>query len=149
MYLILVMHIIFLSEKAHPKSFGSVMARLLNEDKDVARVLDTISHVAEHGGHPSPPYALPLRNADGNLNEIRCTLNQDELMRVYYFVDREEVKMVLMNATIKPNGITHPAKYQGKAGKKLSKEIQNDIQEAINIKAKYLTSPNDYEPLCF
>ena len=137
------MQIFYLSCNAHPQSFGSFIKRL----KDAGRANDLeshaskIYHIANIGGIPQPPYAKPLREVDGNLNEIRSTISQKEELRIYYFVDQARARMVLLNITIKPSH------YDGTKKKKVEKEIQKDIQEALKIKANYLTSQNDYEKL--
>lgn len=143
------MKVYFLSAAAHPYSFGSVMQNFLDEEKtdELSQLLAKVTHIAQHGGHPSPPIAKPLREVAGDLNEIRHKLDQNRLLRVYYFVDRENKRMILLNSTIKPDGSKLASHYTGKAGKKLQAEIEKDIQEALHIKQTYSLSSHSYELL--
>ncbi len=137
------MDVYCLTAGAHPKSFGSFIRGLQDKGKEqkLAPHMAKILHLAQHGGHPMPPHAKPLRHVDGELNEICSKLNEKELLRIYYFVDREKQKMVLMNISIKPD------LYEGTLKKRVEKELQADIEEALHIKSKYSTSPNDYEQI--
>jgi len=140
------MEILFLSESAHPESFGSVISKIIadNEANVLVTIMTRLSNIAQNGGHPKPPYAKTLTHTNGAMNEICCKRNNNELLRIYYFVDREKQKMVLLNTTIKPDGRKFASHYDGK---KIEKEIREDIQEALSLKEKYYLSQNDYEPL--
>lgn len=143
------MQILLLKETAHPESFALIIQTLLNA-KDIDRlsgIMARIKHIAGLGGHPAPPYAKPLQGSGKDLNEIRCIYDEENLLRIYYFVDRENQKMVLMNAIIKPDGEKNASRYDGGRGKKLEKDIQKSIQTAQELKIKYTLSPDDYEQL--
>lgn len=132
-----------LSASAHPDSFGSFIKRFRDEGREVElrSLYDIISHLVRIDGRPEPPYAKPLRDVDRELNEICSKLNEKELLRIYYFVDRDAKKMVLLNFTIKPR------LYEGKLKKRVEKEIHQDIAEALLLKSKYSISPHDYEKI--
>ena len=137
------MQVYYLSSHAHPESFGSFIKKFCDEgtQDELAPHIAKISHIADRGGHPQPPYAKPLREVDGGLNEICSKLNEKEHLRIYYFVKRETKRMILLNITIKPT------LYEGGTRKRVEKEIQESIEEALRIKEQYITSQNDYEKL--
>lgn len=114
------MQVYFLSESAHLQSFGTIMRQLLNaeEEDEITNIILRIKHISDSGGTPSPPTAKPLKNVDGELNEIRCKYKEDQVIRIYYFVDRDKKRMVLLNATIKPDGSKKASSYEGKSAKK-------------------------------
>lgn len=140
------MHISFLSSSAHLASFGNLMQGLLDDGEEdlLFRVLENIKHIASNGGHPQPPVAKPLRGHK-DLCEIRTTFGREELLRVYYFVDRTDNKIVLLNAITKPDGDRFPSKYEGNAGKKLHKKLQESIDIAVGLQATYHSSKESYE----
>lgn len=143
------MQIFLLRESAHPESFANIMQALM-DTKDIdrlARVMAILRHLAGQGGHPAPPYAKPLHSVAGGLSEIRCIYDKENLLRIYYFVDRENKRMVLMNAIIKPDGEKRASRYDGGGRKRLEREIQKSIQLALEFKTKYILSQDDYEQL--
>ena len=145
------MKVIFLSDTAHPNSTGSIFKQLIENGhkNELASIIAKISHIAGLNGHPAKPYASPIRNAHGKLNEIRCKYIEHNLIRIYYFVDRSKNKMVLLNTTIKPDGSNNAAKYEGNSKKIIDRKIENDIQLAITLKTQYPISLKNYDPLNF
>jgi len=121
------------------------MEKLLVDDEDLLNmILQRIRHIADYGGNPTPPIAKPLRG-DIGLCEIRTSLSRDELLRICYFVDRERKRMVLLNWFSKPDGGQHSNKYEGNAGRKTHKEVQEAIDIAVSLKAEYAEKLSHYE----
>jgi hypothetical protein len=139
----ILMRIFYLSHNAHPKSFGGLMRKLQDEGEydELSKHVVKICHIAHNNGTPLPPYAKPLRDVDAELNEIRSQYKNNELLRIYYFVDKQNEKMILLNITIKPS------LYEKHMAKKVNREIQEDINEAITLKEKYSISHSDYVQL--
>lgn len=142
------MQVYFLSPSAHPSSFGTIVEHLLNQENHdmLTRIIQNIEHIAGLGGHPQPPAAKPLRHVDSELCEIRAPYGKEELLRIYYFVDRKTERLVLLNCISKPDGRNLPSKYQGNAGKKLERELQESVALAVRLKAEYSPTNLAYEP---
>ena len=127
---------------------GVALSELLDNNPDMlTRVLVTIRHVATTKGHPQPPHAKPLRDANPNLCEIRTKYDRENLLRIYYFVDKENDNLILLNYIIKPDGRQNASHYEGKAGKKLKREIATSIEIAIELQTAYHHNHPHYEPL--
>ncbi len=143
------MQVYFLSPSAHPSSFGKIVEQLLDQEKYdlLTRIIQNIEHIAGVGGHPQPPTAKPLKHVDNELCEIRTAYGRDELLRIYYFVDHKTERLILLNCITKPDGRDFPSKYQGTAGKRLQRELQESIAIAVKIKTEYSPTHPDYEPL--
>jgi hypothetical protein len=142
--------IFFLSALASKESSGAILKELLKRKDDTVliRTLTDISHIANSGGVPRPPRAKLLRGiGDNELCEIRTKYDRDNLLRIYYFVDKERSNLILLNAIIKPDGGQSSSHYEGGAGRRLRKDINNSVQLAIELKELYSASNNDYEPL--
>ena len=136
------MNVVILSKSNHKECFSALLEKILLEPQNnreiLTRIIDVIDHISKQGGHPSPPQAKPLREVDGELCEIRIKWNKNnELLRIYYFVDKEKNTMNLLNAIIKPE------KYEKKIQKKVEKMITGSIQLAIELKKSL---PQSYEP---
>jgi len=139
--------VLFLSSISHDQSFGKVLEDLLaNDDIDtLAYIHERIKHTADLGGHPQPPTAKALRKVDDKLCEIRSKYGKEDLLRIYYFVDREANSLILLNTVIKPDGQRKQGRYDGKSGKRIEKDIQESIRLALKLKTNYLTSKYDYQ----
>jgi hypothetical protein len=144
-----IMKVRYLKIEAHSQSTGKVLDDLLNSDHDkLAHLLTIIKNIADRGGHPQPPLAKPLNGVNDHLRgEIRLKLSAENLLRIYYFVSPEENAMILLNAIIKPDGHNLPARYQGNAGHRLKRELDESIQLAIRLKIDYHLSKNNYDSL--
>ena len=140
------MDVFLLPTSAHPAAFQSVLSELLaaKDEETLARITVKIRHVAGSGGHPQAPYSRRLQGVD--LCEIRSKYHHEELIRIYYYVDRTIGKMLLLNYIIKPDGSNNPNKYEGKAGKRIEKEIQESIDLAVQLQALYPPTHPVYEP---
>jgi hypothetical protein len=131
-------------------STASILNFLQENDKEIlSRTLEIINHIHDRWWHPQPPYAKPLRENTVDLCEIRSKFNRDELLRIYYFVHREnwENRLVLLNAIIKPDWDKYPAYYEGTKGKRLKKEIEQSIELALELQKDYLSQLSYYEYL--
>ena len=142
------MYVYFLSPSPHPSSFGKIVEHLLDQENHdmLTRIIQNIEHIAGLGGHPQPPTAKPLRHVDDALCEIRTPYGREELLRIYYFVDRKTERMVLLNCITKPDGRNFSSKYQGNAGKKLERELQESIALAVTLKVGYSSTNPAYDP---
>lgn len=143
------MYVYFLSPSAHPSSFGKIVEDLLDQESHdmLTRIIQNIEHIASLGGHPQPPTAKPLRHVDNDLCEIRTQYGKDELLRIYYFVDQKTKRLVLLNCITKPDGRKFSSKYQGNAGKKIERDLQESVALAVKLKAEYTPTNPEYEPL--
>ena len=143
------MRVMKLKATAHPQSTGKVLDDLLSSDpEELPYVYSIVKHIADSGGHPQPPHAKRLSHiGDTNLCELRPNINRERLLRIYYFVSPEEGAMILLNAIIKPDGHDLPARYEGKSGHRLTRDINESIQLALSLKKEYPLSKNNYEPL--
>ena len=132
-----------------PESFGSFLSLVIDEKdmENLAKIFEQIQHTADQGGHPTPPQSRALREVGIDLCEIRIHYKKSELLRIYYFVDREGKAIVLLNILIKPDGTKRASQYEGKARKKVDKEIQKSIQIAIDMYKEYPSKKTNYEPL--
>lgn len=140
------MHVYLLPSSAHPSIFcNEVLENFANDEDILARVVSTISHVADHGGHPDGTFAKKLKGVD--MCEVRCKCHYEELLRIYYYVDKVAGKMLLLNYILKPDGSNSSSMYEGKALKKLEKEIQESIQVALDLRNEYPSHHPHYEPL--
>ena len=141
------MYVFLLPSSAHPAAFKNVLEELLNaEDEDtLARIITTIQHVADYGGHPHEPSSRRLKGVD--MCEIRSKYHREELIRIYYYADKDAGKMLLLNCIIKPDGSNSASMYEGKSGKKIEKEIQASIALAVALRVQYPSTHSDYEPL--
>lgn len=141
------MNVFCLQSSAHPKAFVGLLAELMAEgDEDtLAKILTTISHVASVGGHPQEPTARRLSGVD--MCEIRSKYRRGELIRIYYFVDKDRNIMLLLNSIIKPDGSNNPSQYEGKAGKRLEKDLQQSIALALQLKESFPSSSPHYDSL--
>lgn len=118
-----------------------------NDDEMLSRTLEIIRHIHDSWWHPSMPYARPLHSSGVGLCEIRSKYNRDELLRIYYFVHRDnwETRLVLLNAIIKPDWEKYPAYYEGTKWKRLKKEIETSIEIALELQKNYLSQLSFYE----
>ena len=141
------MKVLFLASTFHDQSFGKVLEDLLalGDEETVAHIDERISYIASRNGHPQPPIAKPLRDVDDELCEIRTKYGKEDLLRVYYFVDKETDSLVLLNAIIKPDGYKKQSHYEGRAGRKLERDIEESIQLAMKFKTDYIISKHDYQ----
>ncbi len=141
------MNVFCLQASAHPKAFARLLAELAQqEDEDtLAKILTTIAHVARVGGHPQEPAARRLSGVD--MCEIRSKYRRGELIRIYYFVDKKSDKMLLLNSIIKPDGSHKPSRYEGNAGKRLEKDLQESIALALQLKELFPSSSPQYDSL--
>ncbi len=140
------MNVFLLPCSAHPAAFKSVLDSLVdNEDEDtLARIITTIKHVADYGGHPHEPASRRLKGVD--MCEIRSKYHHEELIRIYYYTDKNAGKMFLLNCIIKPDGSNNASMYEGKSGKKIEKELQESIIIAVTLKTEYPSNHSSYEP---
>lgn len=141
------MDVLCLPSSAHISAFLNVIEKLAaeNDEDTLARIITTIEHVASVGGHPQEPTSRRLKGVD--VCEIRSKYHRGELIRIYYYTDKEQDKMLLLNYIIKPDGSNNSAKYEGKEGKRIEKEIQESIELATSMKEQYPASHSDYVPL--
>jgi hypothetical protein len=141
------MNVFCLQSSAHPEAFAGLLERLIAEENEdtLARILTTIAHVANIGGHPQEPAARRLSGMD--MCEIRSKYRRGELIRIYYFVDKEKDRMLLLNSIVKPDGSSNPSHYEGNAGKRLTKELQKSITIALRLKDLFPPSSPHYDPL--
>ena len=118
-----------------------------NDTEMLSRTIEIINHIHDRWWHPTMPYAKPLYWNDVGLCEIRSKYNREELLRIYYFVHREpwETRLVLLNATIKPDWEKYPAYYEGTKWKRLRKEIETSIEIALKLQKNYLSQLSLYE----
>jgi len=139
--------VLFLSSAFHDQSFGRVLEDLLeNDDTDtLACIYERIKHIVGLRGHPQPPAAKPLREVGEGLCEIRSKHGKEDLLRIYYFVDKETDSLILLNVIIKPDGHKKQGRYDGKSGKKIERTIKESVELALKLKTNYLTSKHDYQ----
>ncbi|PCI25110.1 hypothetical protein COB57_02745 [Candidatus Peregrinibacteria bacterium] len=120
----------------NPRSIGYLLNQLIDKDeKTLISILTTIRHISEQGGFPIPPHAKPLKEVNNEICEMRIKYDLNNLLRIYYFVNKEEKVMLLLNFIIKPDGRKFPADYEGKKGKKLLKEIGASVEYALELKS--------------
>jgi hypothetical protein len=91
--------------------------------------------------HVEEPILIRFR-----ISHVPHYTTREELLRIYYFVDRKTERMVLLNCITKPDGHNFSSKYQGNAGKKLERELQESIALAVTLKAEYSSTNPAYEP---
>jgi len=141
------MNVFCLQSSAHPEAFAALLTELMaEEDEDtLAKILTTIDHVASVGGHPQEPTARRLSGVD--MCEIRSKCRRGALIRIYYFVDKDRNMMLLLNSIMKPDGSNNPSQYEGKAGKRLEKDLQQSIALALHLKELFPSSSHQYDPL--
>jgi len=141
------MDVFCLPSSAHPDAFAVLLEELMAEaDEDtLAKILTTIDHVASVGGHPQEPTARRLSGID--MCEIRSKYRRGELIRIYYFVDKDRNRMLLLNSIIKPDGSNNPSSYEGKAGKRLKKDLQQSIALALQLKELFPSLSPHYDSL--
>jgi hypothetical protein len=139
--------VLFLASTFHDQSFGKVLEDILalGDEEIIACIDEHIGYITDRNGHPQPPIAKPLRDVDGELCEIRTKYGKEDLLRIYYFVDKETDSLILLNAIIKPDGRKMQSHYEGKVGRKLERDIEESIQLALKFKTDYLISKNDYQ----
>ncbi len=141
------MNVFFLPVSAHPSAFSNIIKELLEqEDEDtLARILTTIAHAASIGGHPQEPTSRRLKGVD--MCEIRSKCRHGELIRIYYFTDKDSQRMFLLNYIIKPDGSNNPSLYEGNAGKRLERDLQQSIDLALRLKMSFPSFSTLYELL--
>lgn len=141
------MQVYLLPTSAHTCAFHGVVEELLsqNDESTLAQIFATIKHVAANGGHPQEPTSRRLRGID--MCEIKSKYHHQELIRIYYFADKEAQKLLLLNYIIKPDGSNRQSSYQGNAGKKLDRKIEESIQLAVVLKTQYPSHHSAYELL--
>lgn len=141
------MNVCCLQASTHPEAFAGLLAELIaEEDEDtLAKILTTIDHVASVGGHPQEPTARRLSSVD--ICEIRSKYRRGELIRIYYFVDKDRSMMFLLNSIVKPDGSNHPSRYEGNTGKRLNQDLQQSIALALQLKERFPPFSLRYDPL--
>lgn len=122
-----------------PSCFGRVFGSLVIEDdrKILIQLEDTLDWLILMKGDPGMPYVLRLRDVNGELCEIRRKFRRDQLIRIYYFVDRAQNRIVLLNTIIKPDGATQAGRYSGKSKKCIDRDIIKSIELAQKLKRNY------------
>ncbi len=122
--------------------FDSLQIRL--EYRLVSDMKKIIFHIAGTGGVPNLPYARRLKNVKGAFYEIRIKYLRGQLIRIYYFVDKINNQMILLNTVIKPDGASNAGKYSGRSKLKIEKDIKISIELAFEIKKNYYFNSKNY-----
>ena len=141
------MKVLFLSSAAHDQSFGKVLEDLLVQgDEDIlAYNHQCILHTVSRKGHPQMPIARALKHIDENLCELRLKYDKTNLFRPYYFVDKENDTLIILNGIIKPDGSKKSSRYEGASRHKIDRLIDESIKQAKILKTNYLTNQHDYQ----
>lgn len=115
------------------------------KDLDIlADIMGLVLHVADHAGYPDQRYAKRVHGTD--LCKIRSKYRYKEVIRIYYFIDKQTQKMFLLNYVTKPDGSNAASKYEGGTAKKIRKQIQESVAIAEMLKEQYPSDHLDYEP---
>lgn len=141
------MHIYFYNGNDTKEGFLNLM-EILEYDEQRMRVMSCIDMIRDsYNGNPTPPLAKPLSGQEeSNMNEFRISLSK-VLVRIHYFVDREQNRIIILNYYTKPNGSKDKNAYNAKNLKKLQKYIQTQISIARTLQEWYFTNQDDYELL--
>lgn len=138
------MQIYIYTGKYTQNTFLQLMDEL--EKEQMMRTLVCIHSVRDnYQGNPTPPLAKPLTWEENiGLNEFRISF-KDFLVRIHYFVEREQGKIIILNYYTKANGARDKNAYNKKEQKKLQKYIGEQIQIAQELHRKYYINPDEYE----
>lgn len=96
---------------------------------------------------PELPYALDLKRSETSMFEFRIPIDDENLVRIHYFIDRSNSVLVILNCYIKPDGIKNPNSYNKANKREIEYEIESNILEAIRLKWLYPHNQNDYDIL--
>lgn len=112
-------------------------------DNDKMAILSRILHITEnHNWKPVPPTARPLAWFwDDELCEFRIALSK-LLVRINYFLDKNDNVLVILNAYDKPNWASDKNSYNKKNLEKTKEKVNDFIKKAIEIKIIYTKDKN-------